>query len=160
MDMSGEQRIEASRETVWKALNNPNILRKCIPGCESMEKKSPTEMIAMIKVKVGPISSSFKSTVTLTNVNAPESYTMNGEGSGGLAGFVKGKTDVTLREEDGGTLLSYTINAQVGGKLAILGSKLIDTASKKLAKQFFEKLNKQIIAKAGATAGVTNPSEA
>ena len=154
MDMSGEQRIEASRETVWIALNNPHVLRKCIPGCESMERKSPTEMIATIKVKVGPISSSFKSTVTLTNVNAPEIYTMNGEGSGGLAGSVTGKTDVTLREEDGGTLLSYTINAKVGGKLAILGSKLIDTASKKLAKQFFEKLNKQIIAKAS-----TNPPQ-
>lgn len=160
MDMSGEQRIPASREKVWKALNNPNVLRKCMPGCESMEKKSPTEMTATFKVKVGPVSASIKSDVTLTNVNAPESYTLVSEGSGGIAGFVKGSADVHLHEEDGETVLRYETKVQVGGKLAMLGSRLIDSSAKKLTAQFFERLNKIIVAKAEAAAGVTTPSEA
>jgi uncharacterized protein len=150
MDMTGEERIPASREIVWAALNNPNVLRKCIPGCETMEKKSPTEMTATVKIKIGPVSASFKGDVTLTNLNPPESYTITGEGSGGIAGFAKGSSDVQLREDGGETILTYTVKAQIGGKLAMLGSRLIDSSSKKLAGQFFEKLNKIIAKKTGA----------
>ena len=161
MDMTGEQRIPASREKVWRALNNPNVLKKCIPGCESLERKSPTEMVAIIKVKVGPVSASFKSELTLTNLNPPESYTINAEGAGGIAGSVKGSTDVTLREDGGETVVSYTIKAHIGGKLALLGSRLIDSSSKKLAAKFFEKLNNIMISRAAAAAeGVATPSEA
>ncbi|MDB5523708.1 MAG: Carbon monoxide dehydrogenase subunit [Rhizobium sp.] len=153
MDMSGEERIPASREAVWAALNNPNVLRKCIPGCETMEKKSATEMTATVKVKVGPVSASFKGNVTLANLNPPESYTIIGEGSGGMAGFAKGSTDVLLREEGGETVVTYTVKAQIGGKLAMLGSRLIDSSSKRLAGQFFQKLNKIVTKRA-------EPSEA
>lgn len=146
MEMSGEQRIPASRDVVWAALNNPNILKKCIPGCESIERKSPTELEAKLKMKVGPISASFKGDVKLTNLNPPESYTITAEGGGGLVGSIKSSSDVTLREEGGETILTYKAKAQVGGRLAMLGSKLIDSSSKKLTKQFFERLGK-IIAK-------------
>ena len=145
MDMSGEEQIAASREQVWKALNNPNVLKKCIPGCESLEAKSPTEMVATIKVKVGPISRNFKSDVKFTNINAPESYTITSEG-----GIAKASTDVKLREEDGKTVLSYTVNAKVGGKLAVLGSGLIRSSAKKIVEQFFTKLKKTISDRARA----------
>ena len=153
MDISGEERIAASRDAVWAALNNPNVLKKCIPGCESMERKSPTEMIATVKVKVGPVSASFKGNITLANLNPPESYTLVSEGSGGMAGFAKGSTDVQLREEGGETVVTYTVNAQIGGKLAMLGSSLINSSSKKLAVKFFEKLSKIVTKQA-------DPSEA
>ncbi|MBL0371823.1 carbon monoxide dehydrogenase subunit G [Rhizobium sp. KVB221] len=153
MDMTGEERIPASRDVVWAALNNPNVLRKCIPGCQTMEKKSPTEMTATVKIKVGPVSASFKGDVTLTDLNPPESYTITGEGSGGIAGFAKGSSEVRLTEDGDATILNYTVKAQIGGKLAMLGSRLIDSSSKKLAAQFFEKLNKAIAKRA-------EPSEA
>jgi len=153
MDMTGEERIPASRDIVWAALNNPHVLRKCIPGCASMEKKSPTEMMATVKFKIGPVSAAFKGNVTLTNLNPPESYTITTEGAGGVAGFAKGSSDVQLREEGGETILTYTVKAQIGGKLAMLGSRLIDSSLKKVAAQFFEKLNKVIAKKA-------EPSEA
>lgn len=150
MDMTGEERIPASREAVWAALNNPNVLKKCIPGCESMEKKSPTEMVATIKLKVGPISTSLKGNISLTNLKPAESYTINWEGQGGLAGSAKGSSDVELRQDGNETILTYEIKAQLGGKLALLGSKLIGSRSKKLAEQFFHKLNKIIAKKAEA----------
>jgi len=142
MDMTGEERIPAKRDIVWEALNSPNVLRKCIPNCEKLEKKSPTEMTATVKVKLGPISTSFKADVTLTNLNPPESYTINFEGQGGIAGFAKGNSDVRLVEEGEETLLTYSIKAEVGGKLAMIGSRMIDSSSKKLAAQFFKKFNK------------------
>jgi carbon monoxide dehydrogenase subunit G len=146
MDMSGEQRIAASRQQVWKALNNPNVLRKCIPNCESMEKKSPTEMVATIKIKVAFISTSFKSDIKLTNVNPPESYTLVSEGSS-IAGAIKASIDVRLSEDNGETLVNFTIRAEIGGKLGMLGSKMIDSSAKKFATHFFEKLSKIIAAK-------------
>ncbi|MEX3011220.1 carbon monoxide dehydrogenase subunit G [Hoeflea sp. TYP-13] len=137
MEMNGEERIAASRDVVWAALNNPEILRQCIPGCQSLEMISDNEMSAAVKLKVGPVSATFKGAVTLENINAPESYTITGEGKGGIAGFAKGGADVVLREDGAETILTYDVKAQVGGKLAQLGSRLIDSTSKKLAGQFF-----------------------
>lgn len=137
MEMNGEERIAASRDVVWAALNDPEILRQCIPGCQSLEKTADNEMSATVKLKVGPVSATFKGAVTLENINAPESYTISGEGKGGIAGFAKGGADVALREDGSDTILSYDVKAQVGGKIAQLGSRLIDSTSKKLAGQFF-----------------------
>ena len=149
MEMSGEERIAASREQVWAALNNPKILRTCIPSCESLEAKSPTEFVAVLKVKLGPLSRSLKCTVTLSDLVAPESYRISVEGGGGFAGKVTAGSEVTLAEADGGTLLTYKTTAKLGGKLALLGSKLLDTSSKKLAAQFFAKFGK-VVAKRNA----------
>ncbi|MCB1445317.1 MAG: carbon monoxide dehydrogenase subunit G [Rhizobiaceae bacterium] len=149
MDMTGEERIAAKRQIVWQALNNPNVLRKCIPNCESLEKKSPTEMLATVKFKVGPIPATFKGDVTLTNLNAPESYTLVVDGQGGIAGSAKGKLDVKLVEDGDETILTYKAGAEIGGRLAMLGSKMIDSSAKKVAASFFKKFSK-IAAKRGA----------
>ncbi|MBU4531426.1 MAG: carbon monoxide dehydrogenase subunit G [Hoeflea sp.] len=148
MEMNGEERIAAPRQLVWDALNDPEILRACIPGCQELEKISDTELAAVVKVKIGPVSATFKGEVTLENINAPESYTIAGEGKGGIAGFAKGGADVKLVEDGAETMLSYVVNAQVGGKLAQLGSRLIDSSSKKLAGQFFTKFNEVVSEKA------------
>ncbi|CAN7177948.1 carbon monoxide dehydrogenase subunit G [Phyllobacterium sp. LjRoot231] len=141
MDLIGEERIAASRDTVWKALNDPEILKACIPGCESLEKISDTELEATVGVKIGPVKARFNGKVELTNLNPPSSYTISGEGKGGVAGFAKGGADVTLVEEGAETVLAYKVNADVGGKIAQLGSRLIASTSKKLATQFFENFN-------------------
>lgn len=148
MEMNGEERIAAPRQLVWEALNDPDVLRECIPGCESLEKSSDTEMSAAVKIKIGPVSAKFTGDVTLENINAPESYTISGEGKGGIAGFAKGGADVKLVEDGAETVLTYDVKAQVGGKLAQLGSRLIDSTSKKLASQFFTKFNEVVSAKA------------
>ena len=137
MDLTGEYVIAADRQKVWEALNDPEMLRQCIPGCQSLEMKSPTELEATVVTKIGPVKAKFAGEVTLSNINAPESYTISGEGKGGIAGFAKGGADVRLDEVAGGTKLSYVVKAQVGGKLAQLGSRLIDSTAKKLAGQFF-----------------------
>nr|WP_314090438.1 carbon monoxide dehydrogenase subunit G [uncultured Shinella sp.] len=137
MDMTGEERIAAPRDAVWAALNDPEILKACIPGCQSLTMKSPTELEATVKIKIGPVSASFSGAVTLSNLNPPESYTISGEGKGGIAGFAKGGADVRLTEDGDGTILAYDVKAQIGGKLAQLGSRLIASSSKKLATQFF-----------------------
>ncbi len=138
MDMTGEQRIAASRDEVWQALNDPEVLKACIPGCEELTKDSDTEMTAVVVQKIGPVKARFEGAVELVNINAPESYTIQGEGKGGVAGFAKGGADVTLTEDGAETILSYEVKATVGGKLARLGSRLIDSTAKKLANQFFE----------------------
>ena len=145
MDMNGSERIEAPVETVWQALNDPEILRQAIPGCESLEKTSDTTMTAKVVLKVGPIKAKFEGAVELQNLNPPNSYTIAGEGKGGLAGFAKGGADVSL-EADGpdATILSYTVKAEVGGKIAQLGSRLIDSTSKKLAGEFFAKFGQLV----------------
>ncbi|WP_430440169.1 SRPBCC family protein [Shinella sp.] len=144
MDMSGEERIAAPREAVWAALNDPDVLRACIPGCQSLTMKSPNELEATVKIKIGPVSASFSGEVTLSNLNPPESYTISGEGKGGIAGFAKGGADVRLTEDGDGTILAYDVKAQIGGKLAQLGSRLIDSTSKKLATQFFADLGTKL----------------
>jgi carbon monoxide dehydrogenase subunit G len=138
MDMTGSQRIEASREQVWRALNDPEILKSSIPGCESLEKTSDTEMSATVTLKVGPIKASFKGKVTFSDMDPPNGYTISGEGSGGLAGFAKGGATVKLEADGNATILHYDVKAQVGGKLAQLGARLIDATAKKLAGDFFE----------------------
>ncbi|MCB1385510.1 MAG: carbon monoxide dehydrogenase subunit G [Nitratireductor sp.] len=139
MNMSGEQRIEASITRVWEALNDPEILKASIPGCEVLEKKSDTELAATVTLKIGPVKARFNGEVELTNLNPPHSYTIVGEGKGGIAGFAKGGADVELKEDGDATILVYTAKADVGGKIAQLGSRLIDSTSKKLAGQFFQK---------------------
>jgi carbon monoxide dehydrogenase subunit G len=137
MEMTGENRIPASRDKVWAALNDPEILKASIPGCQSLEKTSDTEMTATVQAKVGPVKATFKGHVTLSNIDPPNGYTISGEGKGGVAGFAKGGADVHLAPDGDGTLLSYKVNAQVGGKLAQIGARLIDATAKQMADQFF-----------------------
>jgi len=139
MDMTGEYRISASRETVWQALNDPDVLKLCIPGCEEIDKKSDTEFSAKVTAKVGPVKAKFGGDVTLSDLDPPNGYTISGQGTGGAAGFAKGGAKVDLTEDGGDTVLSYTVNATVGGKLAQIGSRLIDSTAKKMAGQFFAK---------------------
>jgi len=150
MDMTGEERIAAPRDAVWAALNNPDILKQCIPGCQSLDWVSPTELTATVKLKIGPVSASFNGEVKLSNINAPESYTISGEGKGGIAGFAKGGADVVLKEDGDETILQYEAKAQVGGKIAQLGSRLVDSSAKKLAQQFFSDFTAAINGQANA----------
>lgn len=139
MEMSGEHTIAAPRQTVWEALNDPEILQKCIPGCEYVEASGDNEFTAKVKAKVGPVSAKFSGKVSLTNLNPPESYTISGEGTGGAAGFAKGGADVKLEEIDAEhTKLTYEVQAQVGGKIAQLGQRLVKSTANKYAKQFFD----------------------
>lgn len=137
MEMSSEQRIPAPRESVWAALNNTEILKSAMPGCESFEAVGDNEFTAQVTTKVGPVKARFKFNVTLTDVDPPNGYTINGEGQGGAAGFAKGSASVNLTEDGAETLLSYNVTANVGGKLAQLGARLIDGTAKKLADEFF-----------------------
>ncbi len=150
MDMTGEQRIAAPRDAVWAALNNPDMLRQCIRGCESLEWVSSTELTATVKLKIGPLSTSFNGDVTLSNINPPISYTIYAEGKGGIAGFAKGGADVVLKEDGNETILQYEANAQVGGKIAQLGSWLVDSSAKKITQQFFSDLTAAINGQAKA----------
>ena len=138
MRMNDSQRIPASKEKVWAALNDPAVLKQCIPGCQSLDMTSPTEMTATVVFKVGPVKATFGGKVTLSEINAPDSYRISGEGSGGVAGFAKGGAAVKLSAEGSDvTVLSYEVDAQIGGKLAQLGGRLIDSTAKKLAGEFF-----------------------
>ncbi|HLY57245.1 MAG TPA: carbon monoxide dehydrogenase subunit G [Stellaceae bacterium] len=137
MDMTGEYRIAAPRAKVWAALNDPEVLRQAIPGCDEIEKLSDTEMTAKVTAKVGPVKAKFGGKVTLSDIDPPNGYTISGEGSGGAAGFAKGGADVRLAEANGETVLSYTVRANVGGKLAQIGSRLIDATARKMADEFF-----------------------
>ena len=138
MQMSDSQRIPASKEKVWEALNDPLVLRQCIPGCQALDMSSPTEMTATVVFKVGPVKATFGGKVTLSDLDPPNSYRISGEGSGGVAGFAKGGATVKLSAESPDvTLLSYEVDAQIGGKLAQLGGRLIDSTAKKLAAEFF-----------------------
>lgn len=139
MTMSGEQQLTASREKVWAALNDPAILKACIPGCESLDVTGENEFSAVATNKIGPVKARFKGKVRLTDLDPPNGYRISGEGDGGIAGFAKGGANVALTEKDGGTLLTYNVEAQIGGKLAQLGQRLINGAAKKLADDFFAK---------------------
>lgn len=137
MEMSGEYKIPASREAVWTALNDPEMLRNTIPGAESVDKIADDEFEAVARAKVGPVSARFKGKVKLTDIDPPNGYTISGEGNGGAAGFAKGSAVVCLRDEEGATVLSYQVNAQIGGKLAQIGQRFIDSTASKLADEFF-----------------------
>ncbi len=139
MDMTGEYRISAPRERVWEALNDPAILKQCIAGCEELEKTSDTEFSAKVTSKVGPVSAKFTGKVQLSDIDPPNGYTISGEGQGGVAGFAKGGASVTLTEDGSETVLAYAANATVGGKLAQIGSRLIDATARKMADDFFGK---------------------
>jgi carbon monoxide dehydrogenase subunit G len=145
MDMNGSETINAPIDAVWRGLNDPDILRQCIPGCEALDKTSDTEMTATVVLKVGPVKARFEGAVQLSNLNPPHSYTISGEGKGGMVGFAKGGADVSLAEQaDGTTVLTYTVKADVGGKIAQLGARLIDSTAKKLAEQFFSSFGKKV----------------
>jgi carbon monoxide dehydrogenase subunit G len=139
MDMTGEERIAASREAVWAALNDVNVLKQCIPGCESLEKVSDTDMTARVKLQVGPVRAIFAGKVALSDLDPPNGYRISGEGQGGVAGYAKGGAVVRLLPDGAGTLLKYEAKADVGGKLAQLGGRLIDSTARKLAGEFFQK---------------------
>lgn len=139
MQMQGERVIGADRATVWVALNDPEVLKACIPGCQELEKTSDTSFEATVVQKVGPVKATFKGAVALSDIDPERSYRISGEGKGGAAGFASGGADVRLEDTEGGTKLSYEVEAKVGGKLAQIGSRLIDGFAKKLADQFFDR---------------------
>lgn len=153
MEMTGEYRIPAPRQRVWEALNDPEILQQAIPGCEQLVKKSDTEFEARVMAKVGPVKARFNGAVTLADLNPPESYTIAGEGKGGAAGFARGSAKVWLLEDgDRATILRYEAQADVGGKLAQIGSRLIQGTAKKMADEFFGKFSEIVAAREAAAA--------
>src|SRR6266516_7862465 len=139
MVMDGEVQLPAAREVVWAKLNDPEVLKASIPGCESLEKLSDTEFQAVAVTKIGPVKAKFKGKVRLSDLDPPKGYRVSGEGDGGVAGFAKGGAVVTLTPAESGTKLSYQVDAQIGGKLAQLGQRLVNGAAKKMADQFFAK---------------------
>ncbi len=142
MDLTGEYLIDASRQDVWDGLNNTEVLKLCIPGCEELEKQSDTHFVAKVTIKVGAVKARLKGNVELSDMDAPNSYTISGQGQGGVAGFAKGGAKVSLMDADvGGTVLRYEANAELGGKLAAVGSRAIHGISKKLADDFFGKFS-------------------
>lgn len=143
MEMTGEQLIPLPQETTWKALNDPAVLKDCIPGCESIERVTDNEYDVVLTAKVGPVSAKFKGKMKVTDSDPPRSYKLGFEGQGGVAGFAKGESTVTLAPEGTGTRLSYTAQANVGGKLAQVGARLIDGVARQLAGKFFEAFEKR-----------------
>src|ERR1700691_4841099 len=145
MTMQGEVQLGASREAVWAKLNDPEVLKACIPGCEELDRTEDNSGFrAVAKMKVGPVSARFKGKVTLSDLDPPNGYRISGEGDGGVAGFAKGGASVALADKDGGTLLTYDVEAQIGGKLAQLGQRLVNGAAKKLADEFFANFAKAV----------------
>jgi carbon monoxide dehydrogenase subunit G len=144
--MSGEVQLNASREAVYKKLNDPEVLKACIPGCEQLDMESPTEFVAVSVMKIGPVKARWKGRVKLIDLDPPNGYKITGEGEGGVAGFAKGGATVALSEKDGGTLLKYDVEAQIGGKLAQLGQRLIAGAAKKMGDDFFAKFAANVAA--------------
>ena len=144
MEMSGEQHIPLAQQRVWKALNDPAILKACIPGCESIDRVSDNEYKVAMTAAVGPVKAKFSGKLLLSDINPPHSYSLAFEGSGGAAGFGKGSAQVSLAPESGGTLLTFKAQASVGGKLAQIGSRLIDGVARKMADDFFIRFNKTV----------------
>ncbi len=137
MDVNGEFRIQAPRERVWRGLNDTEVLKQCIPGCREIERLSETELEATAVLKVGPVKATFKGKVTLSDLDPPNSYRITGEGKGGVAGFARGEALVSLADDGGATVLTYTATATVGGKLAQVGQRLLDATANKMAADFF-----------------------
>jgi len=146
MDIEAEQVLPAKRSVVWEMLNDPEVLKDCIPGCETLEAADKEHMSATVTVKIGPIKARFAGDVELQDINPPTSYAIVGEGKGGVAGFAKGRADVFLEDHDQGTLLKYKVNVTIGGKIAQLGGRLITSTSKKLSEQFFESFARKVSA--------------
>lgn len=144
MELSGTRVIAADRETVWAKLNDAETLKACIPGCQELSGTPEDGFEATVKQKVGPVSATFKGAVTLENIIPAQSYTLVGEGKGGVAGFAKGRADVSLADVDEGTELTYNVDAQVGGKLAQLGSRIVGGFARKMADKFFENFQEQV----------------
>jgi carbon monoxide dehydrogenase subunit G len=142
--MNGEVQLPATREAVWVKLNDPVVLKSCVPGCEQLDKTSDTEFQAIASIKIGPVKARWKGKVRLSDLDPPNGYKISGEGEGGVAGFAKGGATVALAEKDGGTLLTYNVEAQIGGKLAQLGQRLINSAAKKTADDFFANFAKAV----------------
>ena len=144
MEMTGEQLIPASQQQTWDALNDPEILKACVPGCDSIEKTGDNEYLVLMVARVGPVSAKFKGKLALSDLDPPNSYSIAFEGQGGAAGFGKGAAQVRLAPEGGGTRLAYSVKASVGGKLAQIGSRLVDAAAKKIANDFFQAFNDKV----------------
>ena len=149
MEMTGEQLIALPQAATWEALNDPEILKDCIPGCETIERIADNEYELTMTAKVGPVNAKFKGKMTVSEADPPRAYTLVFEGQGGVAGFAKGRASVALTPQDAGTRLAYTAKAAVGGKLAQVGARLIDGVAKKLADQFFTAFNKRVSGKTG-----------
>ena len=145
MKMSGSRQIDAPQADVWAKLNDVNVLRRCIPGCESLEKVGDNDLKSTVALKIGPMSVRFSGAVTLSDLNPPTSYRISGKGQGGAAGFASGGANVKLEPKDGGTLLSYDVDATVGGKIAQLGARLIDATAANLANQFFDRFAAEVV---------------
>jgi carbon monoxide dehydrogenase subunit G len=160
MDMTGEFRIPAPRQRVWEGLNDPQILKECIPGCQTIEKLSDTEFSAKVLAQVGPVRANFAGKVTLSELDPPQSYTIAGEGNGGVAGFAKGSAKVNLAEDSGATVLNYAVQAHVGGKLAQIGSRLIDSVARKMAETFFTRFVAAVAPEQVTAAAAANPEPA
>lgn len=150
MELKEEILIPAPQSVVYAALNDVDILKECIPGCEELIKHSDTELEAKVVLKIGPVKARFAGTVTLNNDGAPDAFSLTGEGNGGAAGFAKGGADVSLTPQDDGTLLAYEAKAEIGGKLANLGGRLIQGTAKKLAAKFFKRFAEIVSEKAAA----------
>ncbi len=159
MDMTGEQRIPASRDVVWKALNDPDILQACIPGCQELIKASDTEMTAIAVIKVGPVSARFQGAVTLSDLDPPNGYRITGEGQGGVAGFAKGTAIVRLEADGDDTILTYEVTAQIGGKLSQLGGRLIDATAKQMSLAFFKRFAQEIEAQDNEVTPMTTSAD-
>jgi carbon monoxide dehydrogenase subunit G len=153
MDMTGEYRIPASKQAVWDALNDPEVLKASIPGCDSVEKISDTELKAKVTLKIGPVKAKFAGDVTLSDMDPPNGYTISGKGKGGAAGFGSGSATVSMTEDGGETILTYLAKASVGGKIAQVGQRLIDSTSKKLADEFFANFVEHLAATGVSTQG-------
>jgi uncharacterized protein len=144
MEMTGEQLVPAAKQDTWNALNDPDVLKECVPGCESIERLAENEYRVSMVAKVGPVSAKFKGRLVISDMRPPDSYALAFEGQGGAAGFAKGSAQVRLAEESQGTRLSYDVKANVGGKLAQIGSRLVDAAAKKVADDFFRAFNRKM----------------
>ena len=151
MELNGIRTIALARSAVWQALNDPDVLRECIPGCKELAGSSSEGFAAIVTQKVGPVKATFRGTIELSDIVEPESYTISGQGKGGAAGFAKGSAKVKLVEVEDGTELSYEVEARVGGKLAQIGSRLIDGTAKKLANEFFERFQNVVEERGGST---------
>ena len=160
MEMTGEFRIPAPRQRVWEGLNDPEILKSSIPGCQTIEKLSDTEFTAKVLAQVGPVKANFAGKVTLADLNPPQSYTIAGEGTGGVAGFAKGSAKVNLDDDGGATVLHYAVQAHVGGKLAQIGSRLIDSVARRMAENFFTRFVAAVAPEPAPASGTTAKTEA